>query len=265
VKLIRRLAMGSLAPVIAPGAVLGGALLAWQGGLFHALFGFKEFTVPFPATIVGRFPENGPVILAAVAVTLPAALLGYGFGAAAGLAAGSILVQVWPRMVDRVLPIMSATNSVPIVALAPLVALFTGPGLPLKVIVVTIMTAPVAMVYTVRGLLSVDPTAIELMDSLNATSRQVYSMVRFQTALPFVLTALKSSVVLALIGTIVSEAVRGFEGLGYIIVDSMGKFQAALAWLALIAIATIGIGWYIAVEILERFMVPWEGSRRNSR
>lgn len=264
-KAVRRLAVRSAAPVIAPGLVFAGTLLAWQGGLFHGVFGFKEFTVPFPATIIGGLSENGPVIAGAVAVTLPAALLGYGCGATFGFVTGSALVQVWPSMVGRILPVLSATNSVPIVALAPLVALFTGPGLPLKVIVVTIMTAPIATVYTVRGLRSVDPTAIELMNSLDASGRQIFSMVRLQAALPFLLTALKSSVVLALIGTIVSEAVRGFEGLGYIIVDSMGKFQAALAWLALITIAAIGIGWYVVIEALERFIVPWEGSMRRSR
>jgi NitT/TauT family transport system permease protein len=149
------------------------------------------------------------------------------------------------------------------VALAPLVALFTGPGIGLKVIVVTIMTTPIMIVYAVRGLRHVDTTAIELMDSFDATPGQVYRMVRVRTALPFVFTALKSSVVLALIGTIVSEAVRGFEGLGYVIVDSMGSFKAALAWLALIAIAAIGITCYVVIEVLERVLVPWEGSNRG--
>ncbi len=251
------------APFLAPGVVFVAAVLAWQGGLFHGLFGFREFTVPFPSTIVAQLPTNGPVIGAALLVTLPAAFLGYGSGALVGLVTGSLLVQFWPGLVGRVLPVLSATNSVPIVALAPLVALFTGPGLALKVVVVTIMTAPLATVYTVRGLRSADPTALELMDSLNASSAQTYSMVRLWTALPFVLTALKSSVVLALIGSIVSEAVRGFEGLGYVIVDSMSRFQAGLAWLALLTIAAVGIGWYVVIEVLERLIVPWEGSMRR--
>lgn len=260
-----RVSARSMTPLIAPSLVFAGAYLAWQGGLLHQLFGFREFTVPFPSTIAEDLSRNGPIIAAALAVTLPAAAIGYASGATLGFVVGSFLVQVWPGAISRVLPVLSATNSVPIVALAPLVALFTGPGIALKVIVVTIMTAPIAAVYTIRGLRNVDPTALELMDSLNASGRQVYWLVRLQTAFPFVLTALKSSVVLALIGTIVSEAVRGFEGLGYIIVDSMGKFQAALAWLALITIAAIGIGWYVVIEVLERLVVPWEASMRRKQ
>ena len=68
---------------------------------------------------------------------------------------------------------------------------------------------------------------------------------------------------LALIGTIVAESIRGFEGLGYIITESMGSFEAALAWLALIVIAVVGIGLYLVVEALERVVVPWEAMQRR--
>jgi NitT/TauT family transport system permease protein len=249
--------------VIAPIVVLVAVLGLWQGGAFHALFGLKAFTVPLPSTIVAGLPKNGELIAEALSATVPAALIGYACGMSLGFVVASALVRFAPGLVARVLPILTATNSLPIVALAPLVALFTGPGIGLKVIVVTIMTTPIMIVYAVRGLRHVDPTAIELMDSFDATPGQVYRMVRVRTALPFVFTALKSSVVLALIGTIVSEAVRGFEGLGYVIVDSMGSFKAALAWLALIAIAAIGITWYVVIEVLERVLVPWEGSNRG--
>lgn len=249
--------------IIAPLVVLVVGVALWQGGLFHALFGLKTFTVPYPSAIVDGWEANGDVIVEAIMASLPAALIGYVAGMSLGLALASVLVRYRPALIDQFLPFLSATNSLPIVALAPLVALFTGPGLPLKVIVVTIMTTPVMVVYAVRGLREVDPTAIELMDSLEATPGQLYRMVRLRTALPFIFTALKSSIVLALIGTIVSESVRGFEGLGFVIVESMGSFKAALAWLALISIATIGIGWYLFMEALERVVVPWETARRR--
>lgn len=249
--------------VAAPLIVLVGGLALWQAGAFHALFGLKSFTVPLPSTIVAGLPRNGQIISAALSATVPAALIGYASGMCLGFTVASALVRFAPGLIDRILPFLTATNSLPIVALAPLVALFTGPGIGLKVIVVTIMTAPIMIVYTVRGLRHVDPTAIELMESFDATANQVYRMVRVRTAVPFLFTALKSSVVLALIGTIVSEAVRGFEGLGYVIVDSMGSFKGALAWLALIAIAAIGITWYVVIEVLERVLVPWEGASRG--
>jgi NitT/TauT family transport system permease protein len=249
--------------LVAPLAVLAVGLGLWQLGAFHAIFGLKTFTVPYPSAILAGWQDNGSVIVEAAGATLPAAVLGYVLGMSLGLALATILLLSAPRLIDRVLPFLSATNSLPIVALAPLVALFTGPGVPLKIIVVAIMTTPIMVVYAIRGLRDVDPTAVELMASLEATPNQLYRMVRIRTALPFVFTALKSSIVLALIGTIVAESVRGFEGLGFVIVESMGSFKAVEAWLALIAIAGIGIGWYLLVEVLERLAIPWEAGRRR--
>jgi NitT/TauT family transport system permease protein len=249
--------------LVAPLVVLVAVTALWQAGVFHALFGFKAFTVPYPSAIVGAVPDSGQVILDAVGVTLQGALIGYAVGMSFGFLIGSALVRFVPGLVGRILPLLSATNALPIVAVAPLVSLFTGPGVPLKVIVVTIMTAPVMTVYTVRGLREVDPTMLEMMASLDATPGQVYRMVQVRTALPFLFTALKSSVVLALIGTIVSEAVRGFEGLGWVIVDSIPEWRAPKGWLALIVIAAVGIAWYVAVEVAERVVLPWEVANRR--
>lgn len=249
--------------LLAPLVVLAVFVSLWQAGAFHDVFGLQPFSVPLPSDIVEGLPKNGRIVATAVGVTLTAALLGYASGAIVGFLIGSVLVRFVPRLASRLLPVLTATNSLPIVALAPLVALFTGAGIALKVIVVTVMTAPIMTVYTVRGLREVDPTALEMMASLEATPGQVYRLVRVRTALPFLFTALKSSVVLALIGTIVSEAVRGAEGLGYIIVLWTRKYDPAGAWLALITIAVIGIAWYVAVEVLERVVLPWEGANRR--
>lgn len=259
-RLVRRLWTPVL---VAPVAVFVLVGVLWQGGAFHALFGLKLFTVPLPSTIIDGLPRNGPEVFEALRVTVSSAILGYASGMLLGFAAGSLLVRYLPDLTSRLLPVLTATNSLPIVALAPLVALFTGPGVLLKVIVVTVMTAPIMIVYTVRGLREVDPTVLEMMASLEATPGQVYRVAQVRTALPFVFTALKSSVVLALIGTIVSEAVRGFDGLGYVIVDSMGSFKVALAWLALIVISVLGIAWYLVVAVIERMALPWEAQHRR--
>lgn len=261
---VSRLARRAWTPIlIAPLVVFIVVGVLWQGGAFHALFGLKPFTVPLPSTIVDGVPRNGPQVFSAAGVTLVAALIGYGTGMVVGFAGGSLLVRYLPDLTSRLLPVLTATNSLPIVALAPLVALFTGPGVLLKVIVVTVMTAPIMTVYTVRGLREVDPTVLEMMASFEATPGQVYRVAQVRTALPFVFTALKSSVVLALIGTIVSEAVRGFEGLGYVIVDSMGSFKVAVAWLALVVIAVLGIAWYVLLAVVERIALPWEAQHRH--
>jgi NitT/TauT family transport system permease protein len=250
-----------LAPIVF--AVL--VYVVWQGGLIHSLFNIKTFTVPYPSAIAEAWGDHGPKLLGEAGVTLVAALLGYASGMGFGLLIASVLVRFRPSAVRYALPLLSATNSIPIVALAPLLALWIDPGLGLKAVVVTVMTVPTMVAYAVRGLTNVDPTALELMESIEASPNQLYGLVRVPTALPFVFTGLKSAVVLALIGTIVTEAVRGFEGLGFVIQDSLSRFDAPKAWLALLMIAAIGITWYVLVDVLERLALPWEiASRRRT-
>jgi NitT/TauT family transport system permease protein len=259
VRLARRLATPiAIAPVL-----LGVTVVAlWQVGLFHAAFNLKPYTVPYPAEILGAVRESSDYLLKHVAISVPAAIIGYSTGAILGFAIGSALIRFAPRLIGQILPVLSATNALPIVALAPLVGLFVGHGLPAKVIVVTIMTTPVMAVYTVRGLSSVDTEARELMASIDSTAGQIYRLVQVPTALPFIFTALKSMVVLALIGTIVTEAMRGFEGLGFVIADALSAFDAPTAWLALVTIASLGIVAYLIVGLMERLAIPWDAASR---
>lgn len=260
-RILRRLASPA---VIAP-ILLGVVVVAlWQLGAFHAAFNLKPYTVPFPDQIVGAVEESGGPLLEEAAVSVPAAIIGYGTGAILGFVIGSALVRFSPQLIRQILPVISATNALPIVALAPVVGLFLGHGLAVKVVVVAIMTTPVMTVYTVRGLMSVDAEARELMASIESTPGQVYRFVQVPTALPFIFTALKSMVVLALIGTIVTEAMRGFEGLGFVIADAMSGFDAATAWLALVTIAGIGIVAYLIVGLIERLAVPWDFAGRTT-
>lgn len=247
----------------APVVVFVVVVSIWQGGGFHALFGFPAFAVPYPDAILAELTDNLGLVWAAAAETVPAAVAGYASGMAVGFLAATVLVRYLPSATNAILPSLTATNSLPIVAMAPLVAFWVGGGLPLKVIVVTIMIAPTMAVYAVRGMTGVDRAALELYASYEATPFQVYRHLQVPSAMPYVFTAMKSAVVLALIGTIVSEVVRSWDGLGFMITQAMGGFRAAEGWLALIAIAVIGITWYLVIEALERLVAPWDEAIRQ--
>jgi NitT/TauT family transport system permease protein len=259
-ELARRLLSASvLGPVIVLVAVVG----AWQLGLFHAIFGFKTFTVPYPDAIVEGIDKHTPRLQEAVGETLPAAAIGYLLGIGLGVLVASALVLRATAVAGRIVGVLTSVNALPIAAVAPLLALWVGAGFHLKVLVVAIMTVPTMVVYTLRGLTTVDPTALELMASYEANAFTIYRSLRIPTALPFILTAMKSCVVLALIGTIVTEVVTGFRGLGFVIVYSLGAFQTVLGWLALLTVAGLGITWYLLVELLERVVVPWDSAVRR--
>jgi NitT/TauT family transport system permease protein len=236
---------------------------AWQLGVFHALFNLKTFTVPYPAGIVAGIEEHAPRLANALAQSLPAALTGYLAGIGVGFTVASALMLTAPALANRVVSVLASVNALPIAAVAPLLALWIGAGFHLKALVVVIMTVPTVVVYTMRGFTSVDPTTLELLASYEARPWTVFRTVRVPTALPFLLTAMKSCVVLALIGVIVTEVVTGFSGIGFVIVASLGAFQTVQGWLALLTVAAVGITWYLLIERLERIVVPWDTSTRR--
>jgi NitT/TauT family transport system permease protein len=249
--------------VVGPVVVFLVVVSLWQLGLFHAIFGFKTFTVPYPDGIITGIEEHGPKLLDALIESMPAALTGYAAGIATGFLVASVLMLLAPGFANRALPLLASVNAVPIAALAPLLALWVGPGFQLKVLVIIVMTIPIVVVYTMRGLLGVNPMTLELMASYEASERTIFRTVRVPTALPFLFTAMKSCVVLALIGTIVTEVVTGFRGIGFVIVASLSAFQTIQGWLALLAVAGIGITWYLLVELAERVLVPWDTTMRR--
>lgn len=254
-----RVNVSVVGPIVVVVVVVG----VWQLGLFHAVFGLRTFTVPYPDGIVGGIAKHAPRLLDALAESLPAALVGYLAGIGVGFTAASMLMLLAPGVAGRVIPVLASVNAMPIAALAPLLALWVGAGFHLKVLVVVIMTTPTVVVYTMRGFTNVHPTALELLASYEASNRTVFRTLRVPTALPFVLTAMKSCVVLALIGTIVTEVVTGFRGIGFVIVASLGAFQTVLGWLALLTVAGIGITWYLLVDLAERLAVPWDSATRG--
>jgi NitT/TauT family transport system permease protein len=240
------------------------AIGLWQLGVVHAVFGFETFTLPYPSAIVEGFGETAPRLLDAIVQTVPAAVTGYLVAMALGLGASAILVVAAPAAANRIVPVLASANALPIAAVAPLLALWVGGGFHLKVMVVTVMCTPTMIVYGVRGLMTVEPNALELMASYEARPLTVFRTVRVPNSLPFVLTAMKSCVVLALIGAIVTEVVIGFQGLGFLIVESLGAFRTVTGWLALLTNAALGIGWYLLIVLLERYAVPWEAAARRS-
>lgn len=251
------------ATVLGPMVVFVGAIGVWQAGLIHAIFGFQTFTLPYPSAIVEGFPETAPRLALAISQTVPAAVTGYLVAMVVGLGIAAGLVLRAPSAAQRIVGVFASANALPIAAVAPLLALWVGGGFHLKVMVVTVMCTPTMIVYGVRGLLSVDPVSLELMASYDARPATVFRIVRVPISLPFVLTAMKSCVVLALIGAIVTEVVIGFQGLGFLIVESLGAFRTVTGWLALLTNAALGIGWYLLVVALERYIVPWEAAARR--
>ena len=238
--------------VIAVGVLV---VLVWQA--IVVIGGYPPFLLPGPLVVLERFARAllQGTITPHLATTLVEVTLGLLVGVTAGLAVGLLLAR--SLLAERLLsPYIVAAQATPILALAPLIALWFGSGLVSKVLVVALICFFPMAVATTVGLRSVDPHLIELARSLRATRRQLLTTVEVPAALPQVLTGLRISVTLAVVGAIVAEWAGADRGLGVLINLARGSlFDTPLLFATLLTIALLGVTLYGAVILLERRLV----------
>lgn len=187
-----------------------------------------------------------------------------GGGLALGLSAAIVLGygMAKSRALERFLaPYIVASQSVPIVALAPLLVIWFGTGRLSKVLVCALTIFFPMLVNTIVGVRSVDPDLAALMRSLKATRWQTFAMLEVPSALPMLLGGLKVSVTLSVIGAVVGEFVAADRGLGFLINVARGNFDTPLMFVALLTLVVMALLLYLVVVLAESLLLH----RRRSR
>jgi NitT/TauT family transport system permease protein len=230
-------------------------LLVWQAVV--AISGFPPSILPSPATVGDRFVGawlDGTIAPHLVA-TLVEVALGFTVGAGLGLVAGYGLAR--SALVERLAsPYLVAAQATPILALAPLIALWFGPGLVGKVVICSLIVFFPVAVATMVGIRSVDERLLELGRSLRATRRQILTTLEIPAAMPSILGGMRVGVTLAVVGAIVAEWAGAERGLGVLINLARGSmFDIPLMFATLLTIALVGIALYLVVVLIERRLV----------
>jgi NitT/TauT family transport system permease protein len=254
---------GWMQRIVAPLAVGAFIIGTWQAGVWNDVWGLQSFTLPRPTDIVRAFGDSGDKLWLNFQDSAKPAALGYALGNGAGVIAGALLVVIPGALSRRLSGLFAAIQALPIIALVPVVALWFGSGLLFKTVVVAILCFPSMMVYASRGMTHVKDEVRDVLDSYEASPWQVFAKVRLPNSLPFAFAALRYTVVLAVIGVVVSEIIRSRSGLGYEIDDALQAFNTAEAWAAAAILAALGIVWYTVVGVLERLLVPWGPDQRS--
>jgi NitT/TauT family transport system permease protein len=247
----RRLAH-DLAPVLGAGALF---LLAWAA--IVALGDYPPYILPGPLIVAERFVSAwldgtmGPHFW----TTLSEVLIGLAVGGTAGIVTGVLLAR--SRVAARMLsPYIVAAQATPILALAPLIALWFGTGLASRVLVCGLICFFPVTVGTMVGIRAVDPRLIELGRSFRASRRQRLTRIEVPSALPQILGSFRIGVTLAVVGAIVAEWAGGDSGLGVLINLARGSmFDIPLMFATLLTIALLGIVLYLIVVAIERRLV----------
>jgi len=248
-----------LLPALLLAALLGAWQLAASTGAMADVLGLEDFLVPSPAEIGEALWENRSLLADNAWVTLQEIVLGLGCALVAGVGF-AVLMHLSSLLRDAAYPLIVASQTIPIVVIAPILLTWFGFGIGPKIVVVALICFFPITVNVFDGLRSTDPDAIKLMRSLDASRRQIFHRVEAPTALPSFFTGAKIAVVVAPIGAVLGELVggaSGTSGLGRLIFEDNARLEiarefAAVAVLSAIALLLIGL-----VALAERRVVAW--------
>jgi NitT/TauT family transport system permease protein len=248
--------------VIAPLIALVVVITAWEAGLIHGLLNVQAYTLAYPSAIAAKLAAESEGIARQAWVTLAEAGIGFVVGSTLGFIVA--VVSVWFDLLRRFLiPVVNGFVAMPIIALAPLMVLYFGSGMESKIAIVVLMTLPPMAVWTTKGLVALEPSALELMRSYAAPKSAVFRKLRLYSSLPFVFTALKLNVTLALIGAIIGEMFSSRGGLGFMMIRALVSFDMPFAWAVMLVAGLAGVALYMLVSAAERLFIPWHASHRS--
>jgi NitT/TauT family transport system permease protein len=228
----------------------------------------QAFVFPKPSAIVAALQANWAegrfALLPSALATLGEALTGLLVGTVAGLVVAFTSAR-WATARGILLPLAVAANAVPIIAFAPLLNNWFGLTNSLsKALMAAVLVFFPVMANVIRGLVDVDPAAVELMRSYAASEWTILRKLRVPNALPYFFTALKVATTLSLIGAIVAEYFGGSATvLGRMIVQSASALKFDITWAAILLGAGTGIAFYLIVATLERLVIPWHATVRG--
>ena len=237
--------------------VLTIGLLLWEG--FVRWQAYPAFILPSPVVVARKF-----VILAAdgtllrhTQVTLVEIALGLLLGLTTACLLGYLLGK--QRTIERlVAPYIVASQSVPIVAIAPLLVIWLGSGILSKILVCALITFFPMLINTIVGIRNVDRDLYDLMRSLRAGRWQRFRLLEVPAALPVLLSGLKLSVILAVVGAVVGEFVGADVGLGFLINLARGVLDTPMMFVAIFCLVFIAQALYITVLLVERHYLRWQ-------
>ncbi len=247
---LRRLAGETLVPV----ATLIAAVLAWE--VATRAFRVPRFIMPAPSAILGEGWDWRYRFIEHTWVTLYETLGGFALSMAVGVPL-AVLIVYSPTLRLALYPLIILAQSVPKIAIAPVLLLILGFGEFPKMVVAFLVAFFPVVVDTATGLAATPPELLDLSRSYRASRFKTFLKVRLPLALPFIFAGAKVAITLSVIGAVVGEFVGSDKGLGYVILSATSYWKTELAFSAMIILSLMAIVLFAAVSLVERWLCPW--------
>ncbi len=236
-------------------AAVVGLVVLWQG----IVWGFEvpTYIAPGPMDVIRAFQENAGTLWSNFWPTFMEALLGFAAGNLVAILLAVLFVH--SRTAENAFyPIAVFINTIPIIAVAPILVLIFGNGLAPKIIIAGLICFFPTLVNMVRGLKAVSPATLELMRVLSASDWETFWKVRIQSSLPFLFAALKIASTTCVIGAIVAEWIGSNFGLGALIIEATYNFRSPLLYATVFLAALLAVLLFSLVSFAEARLIRWK-------
>jgi putative hydroxymethylpyrimidine transport system permease protein len=252
---------------LAPLSVILALLAAWElaahlDWVSNAL-NIEDFLIPAPSDIATSLWEDRSLLLSDGWVTLQEVLLGFAIAAVAGVAF-ALLIHLSETARRAVYPLLVASQTVPIVILAPILVVWFGFGLTPKLVIVALICFFPITVNMLDGLRSVDPELTKMMRSLGAGRVQRLWRVEIPASLPYAFSGARVAITVSVIGAVFAEYVGSSEGLGHLINQAQAQLLTARSFAAVVVLSAMAIALFGLITLIERKLVTWD-SREVTR
>jgi NitT/TauT family transport system permease protein len=222
------------------------------------VFSIPPFIAPAPSAVFRALAGGlrSRLFLEHFWITLYETLLGFLIAAVAGIVLGAVIAQF--RLVEQtVYPYLVALQTMPKIAVAPLIVVWFGFGISSKVVIASMVGFFPVLVNVIVGLKTVDQAKLDLMRSLNATRWQTFRLVKLPNALPFLFAGLDIAIVFSVLGAIVGEFVGAQRGLGNLILQFNFSLDIAAVFAVLILLSIMGVALHLIMQLIQKRVIFW--------
>jgi NitT/TauT family transport system permease protein/putative hydroxymethylpyrimidine transport system permease protein len=245
---------------LAPLAVVAGLLALWQVAadwdLLADAIGIEPFLVPSPSEIAESLWEDRELLLENAWVTLQEVVAGLALALVIGYALALVL-HLSPVLRRALYPLIVASQSVPVIAIAPILIVWFGFGIGPKLAIIALVCFFPVTVNTLDGLRGVDPALVRMMRTLDADRGGILRRVEIPASLPYFFSGAKIAAAVAVIGAVFGEWSGADEGLGHLILTSQAQLQTARVFAAVVVLSAIAVALVGLLALAQRRFAGW--------
>jgi len=229
-------------------------IVFWQ--VFCVVFRIDSFILPAPTEVVQSLMQYHQQIMMHALQTLFTTLVGFAMAIVFGLLLG-LAIGIERAVYDGIYPMMIAFNSIPKVAIVPLLVIWFGIGTVPAIMTAFLISFFPIVVNVATGLATIEPELLDVLRSLGARKHQIVMRIGIPRSMPYFFASLKVAITLAFIGSVVSESIASNVGIGYLMMAASARFDVPLVFAGFVVISIMGIIMYEMTAYAERRFTFW--------